>query len=63
MRRILADTQVEESRVAAELVIFADKICTDEETVRLKSHISSMKQVLEQGGRRGTGSWILSPRR
>ena len=35
--------------MAAELVIFADKICTDEETVRLKSHISSMKQVLEQG--------------
>ena len=49
LAEILADTQVEESRVAAELVIFADKICTDEETVRLKSHISSMKQVLEQG--------------
>lgn len=50
LAEILADTQLEESRVAAEVVIFADKICTDEETVRLKSHINSMKQVLKQGG-------------
>lgn len=49
LAEILSDTQLEENRVAAEVVIFADKICTDEETVRLKSHISSMKQVLKQG--------------
>ena len=49
MQELLADTQIEENRIAAEVVIFADKICTDEETVRLKSHIRSMKQVLSQG--------------
>ena len=37
VRELLADTQIEESRIAAEVVIFADKICTDEELVRLKS--------------------------
>ena len=45
---LLQDTQIEESRIAAEVILFADKICTDEETVRLKSHISHMKYVLEQ---------------
>lgn len=49
MREFLEDTQIEESRIAAEVVLFADKICTDEETVRLHSHIKSMKDVLESG--------------
>ncbi len=39
VKELLADTQIEESRIAAEVILFADKICTDEETVRLKSHI------------------------
>ena len=34
----------------AEVVVFADKICTDEETVRLKSHIQSTQDTLRQGG-------------
>ncbi len=46
VKELLADTQIEESRIAAEVVIFADKICTDEEVVRLKSHISGMKDTL-----------------
>ena len=33
--------------LATELVVYADKICVDEEMVRLKSHIDSMKNVLE----------------
>ena len=45
---LLEDTQIEKSRIAAEVVLFADKICTDEETVRLKSHIAHMKEVLFQ---------------
>ncbi len=45
---LLGDTQIEESRVAAEIIIFADKICTDEEVVRLKSHISHMRDTLEE---------------
>ncbi len=47
MREILEDTQIEENRIAAEVILFADKICTDEEIVRLKSHISHMKDTLE----------------
>ena len=46
MKELLSDTQIEESRIAAEVILFADKICTDEEVVRLKSHISHMKDVL-----------------
>lgn len=46
VKELLEDTQIEDSRIAAEVVIFADKICTDEEVVRLKSHIGHMKDVL-----------------
>lgn len=50
MQEILADTQIEENRIAAEVILFADKICTDEEIVRLKSHISHMRDTLEMSG-------------
>lgn len=49
VRELLGDVQLEEGRLAAEVVIFADKICNDEETVRLKSHIHGMQGVLEEG--------------
>ena len=45
VKELLADTQMDEGRIAAEVVIFADKICTDEEVVRLKSHIAHMKET------------------
>ncbi len=48
MKELLADTQIEESRIASEVILFADKICTDEEVVRLKSHISHMRNTLEE---------------
>ena len=50
VKELLGDTRIEESRLAAELVIFSDKICTDEETVRLESHIDSMMAELKRGG-------------
>ena len=50
VRELLGDTQIDESRIATELVLFSDKICTDEETVRLRSHISSMRDSLIEGG-------------
>ena len=50
MQELLEDHQIDENRLAAELVIFSDKCCTDEETVRLKSHIDSMSAVLKEGG-------------
>ena len=46
VKELLGDAQLEESRIAAEVVIFADKICTDEEVVRLRSHIVHMKETL-----------------
>ena len=49
VKELLAETQIEESRIATEVVLYADKICTDEETVRLKSHIDHMKDTLEKG--------------
>ena len=47
VKELLEDTQIEESRIAAEVVMFADKICTDEEIVRLRSHIVHMKETLK----------------
>ena len=48
VKELLGDTQIDEGRLAAEVIIFADKICTDEETVRLKSHIEHMRSTLEE---------------
>ena len=48
VHELLADSQIEDSRIAAEVVLFSDKICNDEETVRLHSHIHGMKKMLEE---------------
>lgn len=50
VHELLGDTQIEEGRIASEVVLYADKICTDEETVRLRSHIEGMRAELEKGG-------------
>lgn len=47
---LLCDTPVDENRIATEVTIYADKICVDEETVRLRSHIESTKDELIEGG-------------
>ena len=47
---VLNSPVIDENRIATEVVIYADKICVDEETVRLKSHIDSTRKVLEAGG-------------
>lgn len=44
---LLGGTKIDENALATELIIYADKICVDEETVRLKSHIKNMKASLE----------------
>ena len=48
VKELLEDVQIDESRIAAEVILFADKICTDEEVVRLKSHIQHMRLTLEE---------------
>lgn len=50
VKELLGDKQLDESRIAAEVTIFADKICVDEETVRLRSHIEAVKKELLAGG-------------
>ena len=47
---LLKSAAVEEGRIAAEVVLYADKICVDEETVRLKSHIENTRRELLNGG-------------
>lgn len=49
VHELLEETQIDDSRIAAEVVIYSDKICNDEETVRLRSHIRNMEKILSEG--------------
>lgn len=49
IRDLLEDVKIDEGRIAQEVTIFADKVCVDEEIVRLKSHIASTKEALLSG--------------
>lgn len=46
VEELLGDNQLDESTLATELIIYADKVCVDEETVRLQSHIVNMRDTL-----------------
>lgn len=50
VHELLEDTKVDENRLLMEVTIFADKVCVDEELVRLRSHIEATKDALLQGG-------------
>ena len=50
VKELLAVAAIDESRIAAEVTIYADKICVDEEMVRLKSHIEATRAELLAGG-------------
>ena len=50
VHELLGDASVDEARLLTEITIFADKVCVDEELVRLRSHIETMKQALSDGG-------------
>ena len=50
VKELLGDAQIDESRLLTEVTIFADKVCVDEELVRLRSHIETTKENLAQGG-------------
>jgi len=47
MLEILENKQIDESRILTEAAIYADHIATDEETVRLRSHIGQMREMLQ----------------
>lgn len=50
LKEVLANTAIDESRILTEAAIFADKVAVDEETVRLRSHLQQMNQMLTTGG-------------
>ena len=53
VKELLAEAAFDESRIVAEVSMFADKICVDEELVRLRSHIDATKAALKAGGNVG----------
>ncbi len=50
LKEVLANTSIDESRILTEAAIFADKVAVDEETVRLRSHLEQMNNMLTTGG-------------
>jgi len=50
VNELAANAQIDEQRIATEVTLFADKVCVDEEIVRLKSHIEGTKAILLEGG-------------
>ena len=50
MKELIGDVQIDEQRLLTETAIFADKIAVAEETVRLRSHIASLGNLLDEGG-------------
>ena len=50
LREVLENTAIDESRILTEAAIFADKVAVDEETVRLRSHLEQMNNMLTSGG-------------
>lgn len=48
VEEFLGDSKIDESILATELTIYADKVCVDEETVRLRSHIKNMRDTLNK---------------
>lgn len=49
VEELLGDTKMDERILATELVIYSDKICVDEEMVRLRTHISHLEDTLAEG--------------
>lgn len=47
LREVLEDTSIDEQRIVTEAAIFADKIAVDEETVRLRSHIEQLVNMID----------------
>ena len=50
IKEVLDDKQIDESRILTEVRIYSDKVCVDEEMVRLKSHIDAVREALTSGG-------------
>ena len=53
VKDLLDESNTDETRIMMEVTVFADKVCVDEEIVRLKSHIDGMRNALTSGGEVG----------
>ena len=59
VKELIGDAVVDDSRIVQEVTIYADKVCVDEELVRLQSHIKATREALD--GSEGVGrrhSWV-----
>ena len=50
MQEVLQNTAIDEGRILQEAAIYADRIAVDEETVRLRSHLAQLGDMLTKGG-------------
>ena len=50
MNEVLSNAQLDPARILTEAAVFADKVAVDEETVRLRSHINQLREMLDKGG-------------
>ena len=53
VKDLLDESNTDETRIMMEVTVFADKVCVDEEIVRLKSNIDGMRNALTSGGEVG----------
>lgn len=47
LSEVLEDKNIDEQRIITEAAVFSEKIAVDEETVRLRSHIAQLRDILE----------------
>lgn len=55
VNELLANTQADEARIVTEVAVYADRICVDEELVRLRSHIEAIRQILDGSEEKDVG--------
>lgn len=49
IKEVLEEKQIDEAVLATEMIVYADKVCVDEETVRLRSHIENLRNTMQEG--------------
>ena len=47
MQEVLQESVIDEQRILMEAALYADKVAVDEETVRLRSHVSQLRGMLD----------------
>ena len=47
MREVLENSQIDDARIVQEAAIYSDKVAVDEETVRLRSHLSQLRKIVD----------------